>query len=227
MPTVMITGASRGLGLEFARQYAADGWRVIATCRAPARADALNAIGGVDVHALDVDDFDAVAELAEALSGTAIDVLINNAGIYGPKGYSLNEMDFSVWGEVMRTNAMAPLRVSQCFAPHVAASALKCIATLSSKMGSMADNTSGGSYIYRSSKAAVNAVMKSLAHDLAGQGIGVLILHPGWVRTDMGGSAGLIDADFSVAGMRQVIAARGDLSHSGGFFNYDGAEIPW
>ena len=226
MPTVMITGANRGLGLEFARQYAADGWSVIATCRNPEQANDLNAIDGALVHALSVTDFYAVAKLADELRGTAIDVLINNAGVYGPKGCGLNELDFDVWQDVLRTNTLAPLRVSQCFADHVAASDLKCIATLSSKMGSMADNTSGGSYIYRSSKAAVNAVMKSLSHDLGPQGVSVVVLHPGWVRTDMGGPGGLIDADESVSGMRKVIASASGTA-SGRFYNYDGADIPW
>ena len=226
MPTVLITGANRGLGLEFARQYAEDGWRVIATCRTPELATELNAMDGIEDHKLDVDDFDAVAALASELSGTAIDVLISNAGVYGPKGYGLDELDYEAWEQVMRTNVMAPLRLVQCFAPHVAASGLKRIATLSSKMGSMADNSSGGSYIYRSSKAGVNAVMKSVAHDLAPQGVTCIVLHPGWVRTDMGGPNGLIDAPESVRGMRHVIEGL-KPQDNGGFFNYDGSEIPW
>lgn len=226
MSTVMITGANRGLGLEFARQYAADGWHVIATCRQPEKAIELADIKNCEVHALDVTDFSAVTTLAKKLSGTAIDVLINNAGVYGPKGDTLNTVNFDAWPEVLKTNAMAPLCVSECFAPHVAQSDQKCIATLSSKMGSMTDNSSGGSYIYRSSKAALNAVMKSLSHDLAEFNINVLILHPGWVRTDMGGPNGLIDAPKSVVGLRQVIANASPES-SGGFFNYNGAEIDW
>ena len=226
MPTVMITGANRGLGLEFAHQYARDGWSVVATCRNPQNADALHAIEGVQVHALDVTDFAAVGMLADDLKDIAIDVLINNAGVYGPKGYDLNGVDFEAWEDVLRTNTLAPLRVAQCFAPHVGASARKCIATVSSKMGSMADNTSGGSYIYRSSKAALNAVMKSLAHDLTADGTTSILLHPGWVRTDMGGPSGLIDVHESVTGMRAVIDTA-NLNHSGHFFNFDGAEIPW
>jgi len=226
MPTVMITGANRGLGLEFARQYANDGWSVIATCRKPEDATELGAIDGVTVYPLNVTNFKAVQALADQLQGTAIDVLINNAGVYGPKGASLHELDFDVWEQVLRINTLGPLCVAQCFAGHVAASEKKCIATLSSKMGSMADNTSGGSYLYRSSKAAVNAVMKSLAHDLAGDGVMSVLLHPGWVRTDMGGPGGLIDAEQSVDGMRRVIGdAR--MSNSGHFYAFDGAEIPW
>lgn len=226
MPTVMITGANRGLGLEFARQYAQDGWSVIATCRKPEDATELTAIDGVTVYPLNVTNFEAVRALADQLKGVAIDVLINNAGIYGPKSGALNEIDFDVWEQVLRTNALAPLCVAQCFAPHVTASDRKCVATLSSKMGSMTDNTSGGAYIYRSSKAAVNAVMKSLANDLGPQGVISVLLHPGWVRTDMGGPSGLIDAEQSVAGMRRVIDVA-DMNASGHFYAYDGAEIPW
>ncbi len=226
MPTVMITGANRGLGLEFARQYAEDGWNVIATCRTPELASDLNQLESVTEYKLDVGNFDAVSQLAKQLSGVAIDVLINNAGVYGPKAYNLEELDYEAWQEVMHTNMFAPLHVTRCFAPHVAASHYKRIATLSSKMGSMADNTSGGSYIYRSSKAGLNAVMKSIAVDFADRDITTIILHPGWVRTDMGGPNGLIDAPESVRGMRQVIASA-TAEHNGRFFNYDGAEIPW
>lgn len=226
MSTVMITGANRGLGLEFARQYAAEGWAVIATCRRPDEASDLNAISDCDVHTLDVTNFPAVQKLAEQLAGTAIDVLINNAGVYGPKSCALDNLDFEIWQDVLFTNTMAPLNMAQCFAPHVAASEKKCIATLSSKMGSITDNTSGGSYIYRSSKAALNCVIKSLSHDLKPQGINVVVLHPGWVRTDMGGPSGLIDAPESVRGLRTVIAGT-TPDNSGGFFNYDGSEIGW
>lgn len=226
MPTVLVTGANRGLGLEFARQYAADGWHVIATCRAPEQASELQVLSNIEVKALDVTDFDAVEQLARDLDGVTIDVLLNNAGIYGPKGCGLGDIDFDAWEDVLRTNVLAPMRVAQCFVPHVARSEKRCIATLSSKMGSMADNSSGGSYIYRSSKAGLNAVMKSLAHDLTPQGITSIILHPGWVRTDMGGANGLIEAPESVRGLRRVIG-EASLQSSGCFFNYDGSEIPW
>ena len=226
MQTVFITGANRGLGLEFARQYATDGWSVIATCRNPEAASELSGLAGVEVHALDVADFDAVQALADTLKDRSIDVLINNAGTYGPKGYGLGEVDFAAWEQVLRTNVLGPLRVAQCFAPNVAKGERKVMAFLSSKMGSMTDNTSGGGYIYRSSKAALNAVIKSLSHDLGGDGIVSLALHPGWVRTDMGGPNGLIDAPQSVSGLRQVIGDAGPRDN-GGFFSYDGSHIPW
>lgn len=227
MPSVLITGANRGLGLEFTRQYAADGWRVFAACRDPAGARDLAAVeGDVSAETLDVDDGPQVAALANKLSGQPIDVLINNAGIYGPKDVTRDTVVYDAWGQVFRTNTMSPLAVSAAFAANVAQGGQKKIITLSSIMGSIAENDSSGDFIYRSSKAAVNAVMKSLAGDLKSEGITVAVLHPGWVRTDMGGPDASIEAPESVTGMRAVIAGLKE-SDSGRFLNYDGTEIPW
>ncbi|MEE3050990.1 MAG: SDR family oxidoreductase [Pseudomonadota bacterium] len=227
MPSVLITGANRGLGLEFTRQYAADGWRVFAACRDPAGARDLAAVeGDVSAETLDVDDGPQVAALANKLSGQPIDVLINNAGIYGPKDVTRDTVDYDAWGQVFRTNTMSPLAMSSAFAANVAQGGQKKIITLSSIMGSIAENDSSGDFIYRSSKAAVNAVMKSLAGDLKSEGITVAVLHPGWVRTDMGGPDAAIEAPESVTGMRAVIAGLKE-SDSGRFLNYDGTEIPW
>ena len=227
MPSVLITGANRGLGLEFTRQYAADGWRVFAACRDPAGARDLAAVeGDVSAETLDVDDGPQVAALANKLSGQPIDVLINNAGIYGPKDVTRDTVDYDAWGQVFRTNTMSPLAVSAAFAANVAQGGQKKIITLSSTMGSIAENDSSGDFIYRSSKAAVNAVMKSLAGDLKSEGITVAVLHPGWVRTDMGGPDAAIEAPESVTGMRAVIAGLKE-SDSGRFLNYDGTKIPW
>ena len=227
MPSVLITGANRGLGLEFTRQYAADGWRVFAACRDPAGARDLAAVeGDVSTETLDVDDGPQVAALANKLSGQPIDVLINNAGIYGPKDVTRDTVVYDAWGQVFRTNAMSPLAVSAAFAANVAQGGQKKIITLSSIMGSIAENDSSGDFIYRSSKAAVNALMKSLAGDLKSEGITVTVLHPGWVRTDMGGPDAAIEAPESVTGMRAVIAGLKE-SDSGRFLNYDGTEIPW
>ena len=227
MPSVLITGANRGLGLEFTRQYAADGWRVFAACRDPAGARDLAAVeGDVSAETLDVDDGPQVAALANKLSGQPIDVLINNAGIYGPKDVTRDTVVYDAWGQVFRTNTMSPLAVSAAFAANVAQSGQKKIITLASIMGSLAENDSSGDFIYRSSMAAVNAVMKSLAGDLKSEGITVAVLHPGWVRTDMGGPDAAIEAPESVTGMRAVIAGLKE-SDSGRFLNYDGTEIPW
>ena len=221
MPTVLITGASRGIGREFARQYEADGWRVIATCRDPARS-------GLDgeVHALDVTDPASVAALGDTLSGDTIDLLVNNAGIYGPRGVSFGGIDYDAWAEVLRVNTLGPLRVAEALAGQVAGSERKLMAFVSSKVGSIDDNSSGGGYIYRSSKTALNMAVKSLSIDFADRGVTCLLLHPGWVQTDLGGAGGLIDARTSVAGMRGVIE-RATTSDSGHFFNYDGQELPW
>jgi len=226
MPTVFITGANRGLGLEFARQYGAAGYSVIATCRNPIGVGELATISGdIQVHGLEVTDRAQLARLADSLSERPFDILINNAGVYGPRDYDPAEVDLNEWHQAMEVNAMSPLLVSTAFVRNVAAAQGK-IATLSSRMGSIAHASSVRSYIYRSSKAALNAVMKSLANDLNDKSIPVCVLHPGWVQTDMGGENALISTETSVNGMRQVID---DLSMSttGHFFNYDGSEIPW
>ena len=227
MPTVLITGANRGIGFEFARQYADDGWRVIATCRDPANAGELSALGGdIEVHGLDVTDHVRIQALANSLKRSAIDLLLSNAGISGPRPNPFGGIDYQSWTEVLSVNAMSPLKLCECFVDHVARSDLKRVVAVTSKMGSIAENNSGGSYIYRSSKTALNAVMKSLSVELASRRVIVAMLHPGWVKTDMGGPGALIEARTSVAGMRQVIAGL-KLDDSGGFFNYDGAGIPW
>lgn len=225
MPTVLITGANRGIGREFARQYTADGWRVIATCRDPAGSDLASEINQV-VHPLDVTDAASVAALAEALSGEAIDLLINNAGTYGPRDSALGRIDYDAWEEVMRINVLAPIRVAEALAGAVARSAQRRMVFISSKMGSIDDNTGGGQYIYRSSKTALNMAVRSLSIDLSGKGITCLLFHPGWVKTDMGGPSAAIAPDASVSGMCGVIASA-TTGDNGRFFNYDGTEIAW
>ncbi|MBT6607669.1 MAG: SDR family oxidoreductase [Rhodospirillaceae bacterium] len=227
MPTVMITGANRGLGLEFARQYGADGWTGIGTCRDPFNPGELATIeGDIQVHGLDVANHPQVDHLAKDLNGVAIDVLINNAGIYGPRNYKPEDIDYAAWEEVMRVNVMAPLKVAATFAGNVAAGDQKKLVTVSSRMGSIADNTSGDFYVYRSSKAAVNAAMVSFAHDTADRGLIVALLHPGWVKTDMGGDGGDLTPTESIARLRKVIAGLGPADN-GHFFNHDGSKIPW
>ena len=225
---VLITGANRGLGLEFTKQYASDGWQVMACCRDPESASELNALAAlmdnIKVLALDVGDFNQIDRLAQQLKGQKIDLLINNAGVY-PHG-SWGQINYEDWAQAFKINAMAPLKMAEAFVEHVATSQLKKIVTLSSKMGSLDDNTSGGSYLYRTSKTAVNMVMKSLAIDLKPRGIASTILHPGWVQTDMGGPNGLINAEQSVSGLRKVIEQL-TVANSGRFIAYDGKEIPW
>jgi NAD(P)-dependent dehydrogenase (short-subunit alcohol dehydrogenase family) len=227
MPTCLITGANRGIGLEFAKQYAADGWSVIATCRRPDQAVSLRQLpGDVRIEALDVSDFADVEALGKEIKGAPIDLLINNAGIHGPRVVPFDSVDYAAWAEVFRVNTMACLKVSAVFSRNVAHSHLKTIVAITSLMSSIAQNTSGGSYIYRSSKAALNAAMRSLSIDLKPKEIIVVVLHPGWVRTDIGGPGAYLDVFESVAGMREVIS-RLSVADSGRFFNYDGTELPW
>jgi NAD(P)-dependent dehydrogenase (short-subunit alcohol dehydrogenase family) len=232
MYTTLITGANRGIGLELAKQYAADDWRVLACCRHPEKADALNLLAAqhpdlVRVHRLDVTDVAQIEQLAKTLAGEAIDLLLNNAGIYplaDSKGFG--HTDCKEWMHAFQVNTMAPLKMAEAFVGQVARSQLKIIATISSKMGSMSDNTGGGSYLYRSSKAAVNMVVNNLSIDLTPEGITAVVLNPGWVLTDMGGPNAMIPVEQSVTGLRQVIGKL-KLEDSGKFFNYDGAEIAW
>ena len=225
MHTVLITGASRGIGLEFTRQYLARGSRVIACCRNPDSASALQALASpaLEVVGLDVSDGAAVAGLPATLPGRSLDLFINNAGIYGDH-QGLADADWAEWLTVMSVNVIAPLMLTRALLPLMAANGK--LVYLSSKMGSIADNSGGGAYVYRSSKTALNQVVKSLSIDLASRGLATAALHPGWVQTDMGGPNALIDTATSVAGLTGVID-RLDVASSGRFFNYDGQEIPW
>lgn len=226
--SVLITGASRGLGLEFTKQYAADGWHVLACCRHPQSAMALQALAAahsnIKILTLDVADFAQIDALATQLKNESIDVLINNAGVYPAS--SFGDTNYDEWAQGFKINSMAPLKMAEAFVQHVTRSQLKKIATITSKMGSIDDNTSGESYSYRASKCAVNMVMKSLSIDLKPYGISVVTLHPGWVQTDMGGSNALISATTSVAGLRSVIKQL-NLASTGKFIAYDGKQIAW
>jgi len=230
--TVLITGANRGLGLEFTRQYAADGWRVLACCRQPEKSASLVKLAGlypegIKVHFLDVADHIQIDSLGQELADESIDLLINNAGIYPDSDKSgFSHTDYAEWLQAFRINTMAPFKLAETLAAQIARSKHRTIVTITSKMGSIADNSGGGSYQYRSSKAAVNMVVKSLSIDLKPLGIIAVVFHPGWVKTDMGGPNALITAEQSVSGMRQV-ANRLAPADSGKFFGYDGQGIPW
>jgi len=230
MPSVLLTGASRGLGLEFVRQYAAAGWQVIATCRDPARADALQAIAGqtsagkVEIHALDAGDFAAVAALAERLSAQALDIVIANAGIWGPSSMTAEQVDAAGWAETFHINTMAPLALAGAFRPHLERGSQRKAVALSSALGSIGGNTSGGLYAYRTSKAALNAAWRSFAFDHPQ--LIAAVLHPGWVRTDMGGPGAPLAPEESIAALRQVIAGL-TAADSGGFYGRDGKKHEW
>ena len=210
MPSTLITGANRGIGFEFARQYLADGWQVYAACRDPDSASELRRLADPSDHklriiALDVTDPTSVKAAAAELEGKAIDVLVNNAGVGGPRGQSIGNIDYETWARVLDVNTLGPMRIAEAFVDNVAQSERKLMVTLTSGMGSIADNTSGGAFAYRSSKAAVNMVMRSLAIDLAPRGITCVVVNPGWVRTDMGGPHGNLTPAESVTMIRRLI----------------------
>jgi len=230
MPSILVTGANRGLGLELTRSFAAKGWRVFACCRTPEKADALNAMAAereaLTVHRLDVTDGGAIAALAHSLSKETIDILFNNAGIRGPEKQEFGETDVEGWLETFRVNTIAPMKMAEAFVGHVAASGRRVIATMGSVMGSIAENSSGGLYAYRTSKAAVHMVMKGLSADLAERGIVSVVFHPGWVRTRMGGEEAPLSPPESAAGLTKVLLGRSPAANSR-FFDYLGEERPW
>jgi NAD(P)-dependent dehydrogenase (short-subunit alcohol dehydrogenase family) len=222
MPTILITGANRGLGLEFVRQYAAAGWRVLATVRDPLSGRATSEAGG-QVYVADIADETSLRRLKTSVAATMFDIVLNNAGVYGDR-QDFGDVDVAEFLRVVRTNTIAPLKIAETFADRM--DGRRIIAAVSSKMGSVADNGSGGSYAYRASKAALNMVVKGLAADLRPRGITTVALSPGWVRTDMGGAAAPLEASEAVAGMRAVLD-RLSPADSGKFFHFDGTELPW
>jgi NAD(P)-dependent dehydrogenase (short-subunit alcohol dehydrogenase family) len=229
--TLLLTGANRGIGLEFVRQYDADGWRIHATCRSPENAHELSALaaassGRISLHPLDVTQPAQIEMLAAVLADEPIDILLNNAGVYGPEGARFGQLDPQGWLDTLAVNTIAPIKLMEALIDRVAASDRRIVASISSKMGSIADNGSGGSYIYRSSKAALNAAMKSASIDLAPRGVICVILHPGWVQTDMGGPDAEITVGESVTGMRAILD-RVTAADIGSFFDIDGSVIPW
>jgi NAD(P)-dependent dehydrogenase (short-subunit alcohol dehydrogenase family) len=219
MPNVLITGANRGLGLEFAKQYSDDGWNVVTTIREPS--PELESLG-VQIEHLDMADLNAVASFGERLN--ALDLLVANAGTYGPKE-ATNAEDAEAWLDTIRINTVAPYLLARSVQPLVEANRGKLIA-VSTKMGSIEDNSSGGFLAYRSSKTALNMAWRNLALDVRRSGAVAAMLHPGWVQTRMGGSSAPLTPEESIAGMRRVIDGLGKRD-SGEFFAYDGSRIPW
>ena len=209
MPTALITGASRGLGSELARQYAAEGWEVIATTR----------------RELEMTDRAQISRFANALKGRPIDLLFCNAGIVGKRGMKPGNFDFDSWEEVLRVNLLGPAALADALLDNVAASERRVIAMMSSRLGSISES-SGMTLPYATSKAALNLLVKGLAAHVAGRGIVVVALSPGWVRTDMGGAGAPLAPEVSVRNLRKVVSAlkSGD---SGRFLSHDGAPIPW
>ena len=230
MSTVLVTGAARGIGLALVAAFADRGDDVIATVRDPERLSDLAVVVArhtdtIEVHRLEVTDPASIAALAARLVGRRIDVLINNAGIFGPERQSSLDMDFAGWAEVFRVDTMAPLALTQALLPNLRLADHAKILTLSSGMGSMS-RTGSDHVAYRSAKAAVNKVMQCLAIDLAEEGIAVAVCHPGWVRTDMGGPQADISPEMSATGLCRIVD-RMSLTTTPVFHLWDGGVLPW
>lgn len=223
MPTVLITGANRGVGLALARQFLSNGFDVIGTAREPDKADELKA-AGAKIMQLDVADPDSIAALKAGLGDTPLDYLINNAGIASSTG--LGDLDYGEFEHVLRVNTLAPLRIIEALTDNVAAGDKKVIANLTSKMGSIDVTDAPSALIYRTSKAALNMALRTAVRSLAGQGISVLTLHPGWVKTDMGGPNALVSPEDSAAGLYKVITGTAPATELR-FFDYEGNVLPW
>jgi NAD(P)-dependent dehydrogenase (short-subunit alcohol dehydrogenase family) len=223
--TLLVTGANRGLGLEFARQYHAAGWTVIGTAREPDAATELKALG-VRVEALDVASGESVAALAQRLKGVPIDLLINNAGVSSMGRKPLQELDLAEYERVLQVNAIGPVRVTQALLPNLRAGTGRKVVSISSSLGSITDNTGGGFWAYRESKAALDMFMRSLAAELKPEGFICIAMSPGWVKTDMGGPDADLTPEQSIAGMRRVIDGL-KPEDTGRFFRHDGATVAW
>lgn len=234
MRTILITGANRGIGLEFVKQYSENNWRVLACCCQVS--DLLNVLANdpnrnIQIFQLNVIDNHNITQLADVLANESIDIFLNNAGILGTSGTRFGDAEFGAvnigsWIEAFKTNTIAPVMLAQCFVEHIASSQKKIIANMSSNMASIKLCDQGGEYVYRSSKAALNMVTKSMAIDLKSRGIIVVALHPGWVKTDTGGPHAKIEPQESVKGLRSILDSV-SLTQSGSFIAYNGHELPW
>lgn len=225
MPTILITGANRGIGLALARSYRRDGWRVFAASRNP---DASLA-EGAEAVTLDLSSPESIKALTLTLAGIPIDIVWNNAGVYLDKNQALEQVDNRDWLRSFEINCIAPIRIAEALVENVSLSERKVMAFTTSKMASLTVN-GAGAYAYRSSKTALNMAVRCFAKDQEAKKISCLLLHPGHVRTDMGGPEGDIDIATSVAGMRKVVdqmspAYPADMNK--GYFDYDGSRIPW
>ncbi|ARN76433.1 hypothetical protein BST96_15100 [Oceanicoccus sagamiensis] len=223
--TVLITGANRGIGLALATQFQQQGYQVIATARKPQQAMELNQLG-VEVQQLDIADKASVAALAQRLKDRPVDILLNNAGISGHSTTAFKDLDIERLGQVLDINSLGALRVTQALLPNLQQGSRKVVASVSSRMGSIAQNTSGGALGYRASKTALNSFNKSLSIEFAPQGFIFVVLHPGWVRTDMTSDSATYSTEQSAAGLLQVIAGL-NKADNGRFYNFKGEAIDW
>jgi NAD(P)-dependent dehydrogenase (short-subunit alcohol dehydrogenase family) len=231
MSSVFVTSGNRGIGLECVRQYAAEGWTVYAACREPARASELQRLAReakdrISVVAMDVTDPESIEAAATRLGDTPIDLLINSAGVLGQRSQRVGNLDHAEWMHVLDVNVLGAVRVTERLLENVAGSRRKLIVSITSGMGSIADNTSGGMIEYRTSKAALNMAARTIAIDLKPREIVCIVVNPGWVKTDMGGPNATLTVEASVSGMRRLFDSLGPAD-TGKFFNYDGREYPW
>lgn len=231
MRHVLITGSNRGIGLEWTRQLADDGWRVFATCRHPADAQELNGLAArhdnVTVHRLDITSVEDIRATRWALMDQPLDLLLHNAGIYLEKGGPhLGSIRYDEWLRSFEVNTLGAVRVTEALVQQLEMGTDPMVVVTSSHMGSIADIEAPGSYYYRSSKAALNAAFKGIASELAPRSIPVIIIHPGAVRTRMGGPESSLSTEQSVRAMRRVLDGRG-MADTGHFFRYDGSRLPW
>lgn len=237
MPTALVTGANRGLGLLYCRHLLTAGWSVHACCRNPLGADELQSLNSaeadLDVHQLDVTDHGNVDQLASQLSDEPIDLLINNAGTYGPEAavpgqayQSVANMDYGIWRDILEVNVLSLFKVTTALLDNIARSDRKLIVNLSSDLASISNNTRGQSHAYRTSKAAVNMITVSLARELAEREITVVSMAPGWCTTDMGGPEGQVDPDESVRAQVPLFDRLGP-EDSGRFIDRFGNDVAW
>lgn len=230
MPSILITGSNRGLGLEAARQYARAGWRVYATCRHPAEAESLRRLEAecpeLTVHRLDVTSLEDIRAIHWELEGHPLDILLSNAGVYLEKGTPrLGGIRYEDWMRTLEVNTLGHVRITEALVDSLERGERRIVAAMSSHMGSIADIHSPGSYYYRSSKAALNAAMQGIAAELKPRGIGVVLLHPGAVSTRMGPRGGLSPAE-SIRGIRRILDGF-TFQDTGRFVQYDGQALPW
>jgi NAD(P)-dependent dehydrogenase (short-subunit alcohol dehydrogenase family) len=228
MHTILITGANRGLGLEMVKQYSADGWQVIACCREPEKASELHKLKqnkNIQILQLDVSDTQSIKNLFPQIESQSIDILLNNAGVL-PQDLEFGMTDPQILIDAFKVNTVAPFILAETLFKNIVASKFKIIANMSSIMGSMELNSSGGYYSYRSTKAALNAITKSMAVDLKKHDVKVVALHPGWAQTDMGGPNATVAPAESVKKIRKILS---DLTwvDSGSFIGYDNNRLAW
>jgi len=232
MPSILVTGSNRGLGLEWVRQYAELGWRVYASCRFPEQADDLTELANqhpnISIHQLDVTCPDHIQGLAEELHDTPLDILVNNAGVFFEHWGrdKLGNIDYDKWLESFNVNTLGAVRLTEALRTELARGEKRLVVAVTSHMGSIEEISEANNYAYRSSKAALNATVKGMAYELEPLGIGILLVHPGWVRTRMGGDQGTFSTAESVSNMRKLVDGF-KPKDSAGFYRHDGTIIPW